>query len=233
MRLCQGGAALARLVAGSAIAAGLLASALPAAAAAPAAAEVALVEDVDAPSSGVQFMDYLKSGQVIRLRPGEKIVIDYLSSCGRETISAGTITIGTDESLVAGGQIHRERVECDGGKMLLTADQANKSGVMVFRKILPKAQPSLTLFGASPLIEVKGGGKVVLERLDQPGDSRIVEVPAGKAPPADLYDFAKHDLALAPGGTYRATAGDKAVVFKVAPSAKPGPSPIVGRLIRF
>src|ERR1700732_3345821 len=94
-----------------------------------AAEEVALVEDIAAPSAGVQFMDYLSTGQVIRLRAGETIVIDYLRSCLRETIAGGSITIGAEESLVAGGQIRREKVECDGGKMLLTAEQASKRGV--------------------------------------------------------------------------------------------------------
>lgn len=190
---------------------------------------VALVEDIDAPSSDVQFMDYLKAGQVIRLRAGEKIVIDYLGSCGRETIAGGTITIGSDESIVAGGQIHREKVECDGGKMLLTADQANKSGAMVFRKIMTNVKPSLTLYGASPMIAVAGGGKVMLDRLDQGADSRVVEVPAKPA----LYDFARHNQALAAGGVYRASIGDKSVVFKIAEGAKPGVSPLVGRLIQF
>jgi len=197
-----------------------------------AAEEVALVEDIAAASTGVQFMDYLSTGQVIRLRAGEKIVIDYLRSCLRETIAGGTVTIGAAESLVAGGQIHREKVECDGGRMMLTAEQASKSGVMVFRKVSPKPQSSLTLYGASPLIDLKGGGKVVFERLDRAGDSRVVDIVPGKvrSPP---YDGAKHDLALAPGGTYRATAGAKELVFRVAESAKPGPSPIVGRLLRF
>jgi hypothetical protein len=194
--------------------------------------EVALVEDIDAPSAGAQFMDYLSAGQVIRLRAGEKIVIDYLRSCVRETIAGGSVTIGAEESLVAGGKIRRERVECDGGKMLLTAEQASKSGVMVFRNGSPKPQSPLMLYGTSPLIDLQGGGKVVLERLDRPGDSRVVDIVAGKArtPP---YDCAKHDVALAPGGTYRATAGAKELIFRVAEAAKPGSTPIVGRLLRF
>src|SRR5262249_31010959 len=78
-------------------------AAVIAALAGPAAAaeEVALVEDIDAPSLGIQFMDYLASGQVLRLRPGETIVIDYLRSCQRETIAGGNVTIGADQSLVA------------------------------------------------------------------------------------------------------------------------------------
>ena len=208
-------------------------AAVIAALAAPAAAaeEVALVEDIDAPSLGIQFMDYLASGQVLRLRPGETIVIDYLRSCQRETIAGGNVTIGADQSLVAGGKVNREKVECDGGKLLLTTEQASKSGVMVFRKALPRPQATLTLYGASPLVDWKSGGKVVFERLDQPGDTRIVEIAGGKG--GRPYDFASHNLALVPGGTYRATAGGKELVFKVADSAKPGPSPIVGRLIRF
>ena len=98
---------------------------------------VALVEDIGEPRPGVQFMDYLSPGQTIALHPGEQMVIDYLRSCTRETIVGGVVSIGAAESIVVGGDIKRERTECEGGKALLTADQASKSAVMVFREVKP------------------------------------------------------------------------------------------------
>ena len=96
---------------------------------------VALVEAIGTPRPGLQVMDPLSAGQMIALRPGERLVLDYLSSCTRETIVGGVVSIGAAESIVVGGVIKREKTECEGGKALLTADQASKSAVMVFREI--------------------------------------------------------------------------------------------------
>src|SRR5437588_12458930 len=52
---------------------------------------VALVEEIGEPRPGVQFMDYLTSGQMIPLHAGERLVIDYLRSCMRETIVGGVV----------------------------------------------------------------------------------------------------------------------------------------------
>jgi hypothetical protein len=83
---------------------------------------VALVEDVSGNAAGVEFMDYLAAGQEIRLAPKDRLVIDYLRSCWRETITGGTVTIGAEQSNVASGTVGREKIECDGGKLRLTAD---------------------------------------------------------------------------------------------------------------
>jgi hypothetical protein len=197
--------------------------------------ETALVEEVTAKSAGVQIMDYLSAGQIVKLGPGESIVIDYLRSCGREQITGGVVTIGVEQSEVAGGNVRREKVECDGGHMQMTAEQASKSGVMVFRSLKgkpPGATPPLTLYGTSPMIDLREGGTVAIERVDQPGEKRTVQIKPGKIRAAP-YDCAQHGLALAAGATYRATAGAKQIVFKIADTARDGNSPPVGRLIRF
>ena len=62
------------------------------------------------------------------------LVIGYLESCLREVINGGTVTIGQEQSKVVGGSIEREIVECDGGNIRLTKEQAGKSGAQVFRK---------------------------------------------------------------------------------------------------
>ncbi len=199
------------------------------------AAETALVEEVTAKSAGVQIMDYLSAGQIVKLGPGESIVIDYLRSCGREQITGGIVTIGVEQSEVAGGTVRREKVECDGGHMQMTAEQAGKSGVMVFRSIKgkpPGTAPSLTLYGTSPILDLREGGTVVIERIDQPGEKRTVQIKPGKARAAP-FDCAQHGLALAAGAIYRATAGEKQIVFKIADNARDGTSPLIGRLIRF
>jgi hypothetical protein len=106
--------------------AGAMALASSAAAAAP--IEVALVESVSGNSSGVQFMDYLQAGQIIRLGPHETIVLSYMGSCVRETITGGTVTVGTDWSEVRSGEVTRLRERCDAGKMQLTGAQTTIGG---------------------------------------------------------------------------------------------------------
>ena len=56
--------------------------------------EVALVENLTGVSPGVEFMDYVRAGQVIRLGSQQTIVLRYMSSCLRETITGGTVTVG-------------------------------------------------------------------------------------------------------------------------------------------
>ena len=66
---------------------------------------VALVESSN--SASVALMDYVQAGQIIRLGPHETIVLSYMSSCLRETITGGTVTVGTDRSDVRFGSVER------------------------------------------------------------------------------------------------------------------------------
>jgi hypothetical protein len=101
---------------------------LIASAAAAAPLEVALVENLTGNSPGVEFMDYVQAGQVIRLGPRDTLVLSYVTSCVRETITGGTVTIGTDWSEVQSGQVVRARGRCGVGKMVLTGAQAPIGG---------------------------------------------------------------------------------------------------------
>ena len=111
----------------------------PSGAAAASLNEVAVVESINGNSSGVQFMDYLHAGQVIRLAPHETMVLSYRASCVRETITGGTVTIGIDGSQVQAGEIKRFDGRCGTGKMVLTGAQ-NDIGGRPFRGAAP-AQP--------------------------------------------------------------------------------------------
>lgn len=194
----------------------------------------AIVEDVSDGIAGVEMMDYLAPGKVVQLGADGKLVLGYLHSCTRESITGGRVVIGAEKSDSQNAHIKREKVECDGGRMRLTADQSAKSGVMVFRgkpNTLPA--PQLVIYGLSPIITFAAGGEVTIERLDQPGERIKVTVAAKPLTRAPFVDLAKDDRALAAGGLYRASAGDTSVVFKVDPLAKPGQGPLVGRLVRL
>src|SRR5262245_61614344 len=108
----------------------------------------ALVEDVKSATADVTFMDYVGPGQVIKLEGGDVLVLSYLKSCEHETITGGTVVVGLQRSEVQGGEIVRAKVPCDGGKMRLTAQQANTSAASAFR--LQSADIEPTLYARSP-----------------------------------------------------------------------------------
>lgn len=203
--------------------------------------QAALVEDAKGRNLDVDFMDYVDVGRVIKLGPNDELVLGYLRSCWRETIRGGTVTIGAEQSTVDGGNVRRQKVECDGGRMRLTQAQSGQAGVMVFRAPprpagAPAAapQPQTTLYGLSPVLDVQGGGTVTIERVDQPGEKVTIQVAAQQLQRGAFHDLAKAGQALVAGGVYRASAGPgREIVFKVDTEAKPGQAPIVSRLLRL
>jgi hypothetical protein len=71
------------------------------------------------------------------------------------------------------------------------------------------------------------GGSVTIERLDMPG-ARLTLTVEGR-----FVDLARSGTTLVPGGIYRATVDDVILEFQIDPLAKPGPGPVVGRLLTF
>lgn len=217
-------------------AAAVLASAAPAGAG----QQVAIVEAVSGDASGLGVMDYVETGQRISLAPGASLTLGYLRSCIREVIRGGAVVVGETQSQVEGAtSVRRDKVDCDGARLELTAEQRGKSGVVVFRapsepgKAAELPEPELTLYGLSPLVDLGGASRLTVERLDRPGERYEFEAASADARRGSIVDFAKVGRALAPGGLYRAAAGERDVVFRVDPFAVPGAAPLAGRLIRF
>ena len=90
--------------------------------------EVAVIESTNSNRLDVRPMDYVRAGQIIRLDPRDTIVLTYMGSCLRETITGGIITIGTDSSGVQSGEVQRLPGHCDNGKMVLTGVQMPIAG---------------------------------------------------------------------------------------------------------
>ena len=196
---------------------------------------VALVEDVDG-KAPVRFMDYLAEGQKFELPSGTKVVIGYFGSCERETIDGGKVVVGVAESRVEGGKVAREKVECDGGKMLLTSAQASASGVMAFRGFAPGQplpKPQYTIYGASPVFELSKPGTLYIQRLDKSSGEMELALAAKDLVGGHVLDFARINKHLEPGGLYRIATDDGNVVVRVDSKAKPGKGALVGRLIRL
>jgi hypothetical protein len=201
--------------------------------------QVALVENVTGNPAGVEFMDYLESGKIIELGPRDTIILSYMSSCVRETITGGTVTVGTDQSDVQAGKVARTTVPCEAGKMLLAADQAAEFGGRIFRSA-PQAKvaaadssPAFTLYGSSPMVELKAPGRLMVERIDQVSERYVVEIENADLLQGKFYDFAKRGRHLSAGGIYRVSLGGQEIVFKIDPHAKSGNTPVLGRLLRF
>jgi hypothetical protein len=197
---------------------------------------VALVENVMGTPAGVQLMDYVETGKTIQLSSRDGIVLSYMSSCVRETITGGTVTVGTEQSDVEGGRVSRSKVACDGGNLVLRGDKSSQFAGRVLRGAvasLSSADSKLVLYGRSPLLELKAPGTLLIERLDQNGERDLVDVTSEQLLSRRFYDFAKWGRHLAAGGLYRISLDGQEVVFRVDPSAQAGNTPILGRLLRF
>jgi hypothetical protein len=192
---------------------------------------VALVEEVHGKPAGVELMDYVAAGKVIRLKPGEAIVLGYLRSCWHETIRGGTVVVGTEQSDVQGGTVQRRKVMCDGGRSALTPSEADQSAGTIVRELPTK--PTVTLYGVSPIFEAAGGATVVVTRIDREGDTHAVTLPATRGAGRSFVDFATAQKALVAGGTYRASIGSQRILFEIAPGATADRVPIISRLLRF
>jgi hypothetical protein len=96
----------------------------------PAAAEdtAALMECITNHSQRVELMTYAYVGQVIRLSPDQTMVLSYRSSCVRETITGGTVTVGIEHSQVQSGDVKRVNGSCGAGKVELTGEQIAIAG---------------------------------------------------------------------------------------------------------
>ncbi|MBC9983260.1 hypothetical protein [Bradyrhizobium campsiandrae] len=206
---------------------------------APAVAETpaALVEDVQGKIDGIEFMDYVAPGKIIKLGPKAGITLSYLKSCLRETITEGVVLVGTEQSTVQLGNVQRVKVPCDTNAVQLSEHEANQSAATTFRTMRADAGSTPaklpTIYSVAPLIQAKSGSTLVIERTD--GKEPAISVPlrsdnmvAGK-----FYDFAKAGKSLTPGGSYLAKLGTKRHTFQVDASATSSPTPIIGRLLRL
>jgi hypothetical protein len=206
--------------------------AVPIAAQTPERKPVALVEEVAGRVAGVGEMDYVATGQVIRLTQRDRVVLSYLNSCNRETITGGTVTVGTERSDVRDGDVRRETIACDAGRLRLSPQQAATSGVMVFRRAPGPSQAEITIHGRSPVVDGIGAGPIVIQRTDRPGDPLAVNVTAAMLRKRAV-DLAQVGVRLEAGGVYTLKAGERSIAFRVSPDARGERGPILGRLLRL
>ena len=199
-------------------------------------APVAVVEEVTGKPSGVEFMDYVLPGKVIKLGPKDSIVLGYMKSCWRETITGGTVLVGAEQSMVHEGEIERVKVDCDKTGQHVADQDTRESAATVFRGMVNSRAanlPQVTIYGLSPILEVKGPGRLVIERLDKEGERHELMVGKQSLLRDRFYDFATAGKTLTPGASYLARLGEQEIIFNVDPAARPGATPVIGRLVRL
>lgn len=195
---------------------------------------VAIVEYVSAPGIELALLDRLERGQTIDLGSTDILVIGYLNSCVSEAVIGGRVTIGRNQSIVNGGRGKRVVVECDGGNLRLTKEQAGKSGALVFRrKKAGKPKPELRIYSLRPFINFERLGaraknnEVVIERLDQSNEPFRLNFVEPRV------DLAKRGISLRPGGVYRASIGSSSITFIIDKKATDEAVSLLSRLIQF
>jgi hypothetical protein len=198
----------------------------------------AIVEDVQGKVDGVELLDYVAPGKIIKVGPKSTLVLSYLKSCLRETISAGVALVGAEQSTVQLGDVQRVKVPCDSNATQLSERQASQSAATTFRTLrsdvkggAPAKLP--TIYGVSPLVEAKSGGVLSIERIDAKEPQLSVPLKGDILVHGKLYDLARAGKTLTPGGTYLAVLGSRRFTFQVDASATPSPTPVVGRLLRL
>ena len=147
----------------------------------------------------------------------------------------GTVIIGTDESMVHLASVKGEKTECDASHAHATTQETSEVAATVVRSIAKNdiaIKPQLILYGASPLVQVTGRGTLLVERLDVPGERKQIDLD-GMQTKGKFYDFAVANEALSPGGIYSAKYGSSQIVFQIDARARPGTTPIAGRLVRM
>lgn len=194
----------------------------------------ALVEDVKSATAGIEFMDYVGNGQVIRLGAGDVLVLSYLKSCEHETITGGTVTVGVERSTVQDGKIAHAKVACDDGKKR-PGQQANASAASAFR--LQSADSEPTLHARTPVVQLPkalpiDARTLLVARTDRRGERHALKVD-DTAAASGFFDLATVKVRLARGATYEASIGGRQMTFHVDAKAKSDLTPVISRLLRF
>src|SRR5262245_8232346 len=166
----------------------------------------ALVEDVKSAYADIEFMDYVGAGQVIELEPSDVLVLSYLQSCEHETITGGTVRVGSEKSDVDGGTIVRSKVPCNGGHMKLTRQQANASGASSYRLQTAHFEP--TVYALPPVIQIpklrsRDNRTLIIERTNRPSERFLVEIDESLAG-GGFYNLAQTNTRLRRGAVYTA-----------------------------
>ncbi len=181
---------------------------------------VAIVENSTRNEGPGQAFDMLPENTVLDLAQGETIVLGYLKSCVRETITGGKVTVGLKESVVEGGKVTREKTECTETRLALTADESQQSATIAFRP----GDAIRHIFTRQPMIIAEKSEKVKIMPFDG-GETWNL------APESGRIDFLSAKLEMQPGQRYRVTGDVATIIIEVDPAASAGVNGILERVV--
>lgn len=167
------------------------------------AAPTAMLESIaDAQADGLDAFDYLDSGQNIALGARGRATIAYFENCRVEQIRGGTVTVGSTESRVAGGQVNARTMACKGTKPIVVAE-AREAGGGVSRAFPADRWAEWSLKASRPIFKWSGGASAAQHRVTitelerQPG--RVVWTGTARG---SYVAYPNTAPALAPGMPY-------------------------------
>ena len=179
-------------------------------------APVAIVEEIVSKTARIEFMDYLRLGQSIRLGESDRLVIGYFNSCWREVIIGGDCT-GRQRGKRG---YRRERRTAEGalrhgkeGRNNQRDDRQRRHGFP--QNSQPRVSHTPTVYALSPVFVGSGAGSLAIERLDSPEAHITIPVPQANASCGGFVDLANSNVVLSAGGLYRARVGHREMTFKV------------------
>jgi hypothetical protein len=172
-----------------------------------------LVESISAPASNVSPMTYINTGATIDLGQSTVLVLDYLNSCVRQTITGGVVHVGVPVSQVDNGSFKNARLACG----------------VVYRAL---GDP-LLIHSTDPLFVATTAGTLVITQEGEPESPKIqLQIPDNGRHGPFALDLSKANAPpLQPGITYRATMGDRHVIFRVAQGAGGDNVPALQRIV--
>ncbi len=155
---------------------------------------IAVVEDVSAPSSGLNFMDFIFAGQTVDLGADGKLTVSYLSGCRSETIVGGKVVFEAGGAKATGGKVTPTLTpNCQTAAAEISPDSTEAGAVAVRGtgdimgggdegedRVIRSSEPAFRwLAGGAGEVRVYNIGKVPAELVwSGQGDNGHVEYPA-------------------------------------------------------
>ncbi len=203
---------------------------LPARAEPASAKPAAIIEDIQAEGVDFELLDLVYEGDIIALGYGGTLKLAYLRSCIVEEIKGGTVTVGrTQSELASPNPPTRQTVNCDGGGIVPTEGRDVDAAGITFR-----GEPDLG--GGEPLVKVRStmpvfafiepAKELIIKRVD-PGEEKEYRFAVHGA----RLDLADQRVRLVAGGHYRATSGERSVLFFISRDATETSSNVISRLV--
>ncbi len=205
---------------------------LPARAGTAPAKPAAIIEDIQAEGVDFGHLDLVYEGDIIELGASGTLKLAYLRSCIVEELKGGTVTVGrTQSELASPNPPTRQTVNCDGGGIVPTEGQEEDAAGITFRgdPDLGGGEPSVKVRSTMPVFAfIEPAKELIIQRVD-PGEEKEYRFAVHGA----LLDLADQRVRLVAGGHYRATSGERSVLFFISRDATEANSNVISRLVGF